>query len=250
MLKTVKFRFYEELNDFLPDSKKKVLFPHSFTGSPSVKDVIEALGIPHTEVDLILVNQKSEPFSYRIKAGDIISVYPVFESLNISNVTRLRKNTLRDTKFILDVHLGKLAKYLRMTGFDTLYKNDYLDNQIIEIALSENRIVLTRDTMLLKIKKLTHGYWIRATDPMKQLHEVLIRFDLFSDIRPLERCITCNGIIKETSKESVLHLLKTRTRLYYNEFFQCSICYQVYWKGSHYKKIMSFADTLKSAGKS
>ncbi len=245
MLKSANFRFYEELNDFLSTAKKKSLFSYNFEGSPSVKDAVGAIGVPHTEIDLILVNGKSVDFSHRLQNEDIISVYPVFESMDISNVTHLREKPLRESKFILDVHLGKLARYLRMIGFDTLYENNYEDSKIVKIAKDEKRIILTRDVELLKIKTITHGYWVRSKDPVKQLNEIVLRFDLFSNIKTFYRCITCNGIIKKTTKESVLDKLQPKTKLYYNDFYQCISCEKVYWKGSHYYKMKSFINNLK-----
>ena len=114
-------RFYEELNDFLPEEKRKKRFLHQYIDRTSVKDLIESLGVPHTEIDLILVNGKSVSFKYLINDGDDISVYPVFESIDITGLQHLRPKPLRDPKFIADVHLGRLARYLRMLGFDTLF---------------------------------------------------------------------------------------------------------------------------------
>ncbi len=200
MPRTINIRFYEELNDFLPKDKKKVTFEHTFSGKMTVKDIIESLNVPHTEIDLILLNGKSVDFNARPESGDRISVYPVFESLDISNVTRLRPEPLRNPRFILDVHLGKLAKYLRMLGFDSLYQNDFEDDEIIEISIKEKRIILTRDLGILKNNKVTHGYWIRSQKPKVQMNEVLNRFDLSNQIEPLNRCIECNGKIAEVDK--------------------------------------------------
>ena len=177
------FRFYEELNDFLPTDKRKIAFPYKFSGSPSVKDVIEAIGVPHTEVDLILVNGNSVKFCHKLSHGDHISVYPVFENLDISHVSRLRPKPLRKTRFIVDVHLGRLSRLLRMLGFDTLYKNNYKNEEIITEALTQKRIILTRDQGLLKNRSITHGYLIRGTDPHEQAREVICRFDLYSQNR-------------------------------------------------------------------
>ncbi|MBU4287980.1 MAG: Mut7-C ubiquitin/RNAse domain-containing protein [Proteobacteria bacterium] len=182
------FRFYEELNDFLPADKRKIAFPCKFSGSPSVKDVIEAIGVPHTEVDLILINGNSVKFDHILSHGDHISVYPVFENLNISHVTRLRPKPLRKTRFIVDVHLGRLSRLLRMLGFDTLYKNNCKNEEIITEALTQKRIILTRDPGLLKNKSITHGYLIRGTDPHEQAREVIRRFDLSSQAKPFIRC--------------------------------------------------------------
>ncbi len=138
-MKQACFRFYAELNDFLPPGRRMVGFTRAFEGSPSVKDLIEALGVPHTEVDLILVNGISVDFSYRVREGDRISVYPVFESIDITPLVRVRPRPLRETRFVLDAHLGRLAGYLRMLGFDTLYRNDYRDEELERISGARSR---------------------------------------------------------------------------------------------------------------
>lgn len=231
------FRFYEELNDFLPETRKKIHFSVNYEQKHSVKDAIESLGIPHTEVDLILVNGKSVSFNYHIQSNDKISVYPVFESLDISGVTKLRSKPLRDPSFVLDVHLGKLAKYLRMTGFNTKYENSLDDNDIVNIAGKENRIILTRDIGLLKHKRVTHGYWLRSQQPIDQFIETAKRFDLVSKFKPFHRCTVCNGLIEETTKQSVIRQLKPKTKIFFNEFYKCLSCGKVYWKGSHFEKM-------------
>ena len=204
MLKQATFRFYEELNDFLPLDKKKVDFVRPFSGNPSIKDIIEAIGVPHVEIDLILVNGNSVDFKYILQNNDRVSVYPAFETLGINNVTHLRAQPLRVSTFILDVHLGKLANYLRMLGFDTLYRNDNDDPEIIRISLEEHRIILTRDIGLLKVKSVTHAYFVREQHPKRQLEEVLKHFDLYKDINPFNRCIKCNGHLEPVEKEEIL----------------------------------------------
>ena len=246
--KKIWFRFYEELNDFLPKERKKVRFQVKYEQKQSVKDAIESLGIPHTEVDLILVNGQSVSFNYHILPDNQISVYPVFESLDISQVTHLRKEPLRNPLFILDVHLGKLAKYMRMTGFDTLYENWFDDSEIVEISIRDNRIILTRDIGLLKHKTVTHGYWIRSQKPLEQFNETARRFDLFSKFKPFHRCTVCNGFVKKTSKQSVIHQLKPRTKIYFDEFFKCSSCSKVYWKGSHFVRMQKLIFELADVG--
>ncbi len=244
-MKTATFRFYEELNDFLPEKKRKKSFLYQFSGSPSVKDAIEAIGIPHSEVDLILVNGESVTFSQRLSEKDNVSVYPVFESIDISPVNRLRITPLRKTRFILDVHLGKLAKYLRMAGFDTLYETDYSDSEIVDISRKGKRIILTRDVGILKYKTVTHGYWIRSQDPYEQFREVIRHFDLYNQFQPFQRCMDCNGIIEKAAKSQVVHHLKPRTRQYYNDFYQCARCKKVYWKGSHVKRMQELMDRIE-----
>lgn len=231
------FRFYEELNDFLPPENRKKSFVYLFFGSPAIKDVIEALGIPHVEVDMILVNGQSVSFGYRLKSGDMVSVYPVFESLDINTQANLREKPLRDSKFIADVHLGKMAKKLRMLGFDTIYQNDWDDPQIVDIAQKEHRIILTRDRELLKNSRVTHGYWVRSKKSDKQVSEIVSRFDLYSQIKPFFRCMTCNGLIQKVSKEEVESQLEPMTRQFYHEFFRCSNCQKIYWKGSHFERM-------------
>jgi uncharacterized protein with PIN domain len=236
--KEATFRFYEELNDFLPQTRRKASFSYRFSGSPSIKDAIEAVGVPHTEVDLILVNGISVDFSHRIEHGDFISVYPVFERLDISVVTRLRPAPLRNPRFVLDVHLGTLAKKLRMLGFDTRYETGYTDGEIARIASDERRIVLTRDIGLLKRSEVERGYWLRSQTPAKQFLEVLEQFDLFSKSSPFSRCLNCNGIIRRVGKHEVEKLLQPKTRRYYDEFYRCDSCGKIFWKGSHYLRMM------------
>lgn len=243
--KTAWFRFYAELNDFLDPEKRQKEFLYRFNGSPAVKDAIEALGVPHPEVDVILANGSSVGFDYLLQVSDRVSVYPVFESLDISPLIRLRERPLRKTAFILDVHLGKLARLFRMLGFDTLYRNDYDDPEIIRVALKKRRIILTRDRGLLKNSLVTHGYWIRAQEPMEQAREVLERFDLFSQIRPFKRCLACNGEIKKVPKEKVLDRLPPKTKTSYDDFRICSGCGKIYWQGSHYRAMMNVIDRLK-----
>ncbi len=242
--KSATFRFYEELNDFLNKNNKKQDLYYSFYGSPTVKDAIESFGIPHTEVDLILANGVSVDFNYKLKTNDRISVYPKFETFEISSVTKLRQPPLRKILFILDVHLGKLTRYLRLTGFDCYYHNSLKDNEIVDIAENENRIILTRDKGLLKHNKVTHGYYVRSGNPRTQLKEVLKRFDLKNRVTMFTRCMDCNGPIEYTPKEDVQKQLPEGTKKYYNEFYQCMNCGKIYWKGSHFFNMTRFIESI------
>jgi uncharacterized protein len=238
------FRFYEELNDFLPPEKQKKAFPYSFNGTPSVKDAIEAIGIPHVEIELILINGISVDFSCKLHNEDKISVYPVFETLDITPLIRLRERPLRETRFVLDVHLGKLAKYLRLCGFDTFYKRNFSDFEIIELSALEKRIILTRDLGLLKNKKVTRGYWIRSQYLYAQMKEVFKRFDLSSQILPFTRCMECNGLLTSVPKNEIIDILLPETKEFYNNFLQCKDCMRIYWEGSHYERMKKFIDKL------
>ena len=236
------FRFYEELNDFLRPQKQKQTFPYYFQGNPSVKHAIESIGVPHPEIDLILVNGRSVDFSCRLRDQDRVSVYPEFESMDISPIIKLRSKPLRNSAFILDVHLGKLAKNLRLLGFDTLYRNDYDDPEIVQIAAEEKRIILTRDRHLLQARAVHRGYWVRSGDVEVQLQEVIRRFDLFSQIVPFKRCLSCNGSIEKIAKAHILSRLEPKTILYYHTFFQCRHCGKIYWRGSHFEKLCAKID--------
>jgi uncharacterized protein with PIN domain len=247
---TAQFRFYEELNDFLSPDQKKIRFTYLFKGSPSIKDAIEAIGVPHTEIDLILVNGRSVDFHYLLQDGDDVSVYPVFERLDISPIVRLRQKPLRNPAFVLDVQLGRLAKYLRMVGFDTLYRNDFKGKEIIHRSEKEKRIILTRDVSLLKNKSVTRGCWIRSLLPEQQLMEVIQRFDLSSQIRPFQRCLICNGMIESVEKSSVLKKIPPKTALYFDVFYHCLSCGKIYWLGSHYERMKARISELMKASTS
>jgi uncharacterized protein with PIN domain len=239
------FRFYEELNDFLPAVKRKKRFEHNYIDRASVKDVIESLGVPHTEVDLILVNGKSVGFGYLINDGDDISVYPVFESFDISEVQHLRPKPLRKPKFICDVHLGKLARYLRMMGFDVLYKNSFDDKEIVKLSLKERRAILTRDRGILKRNEVTHGYFIRSGEVEKQAEEVVRRFDLQKLIKEFTRCLDCNYKLIKIAKAKILGELPPKVASYKNEFFKCPGCSKLYWKGTHHQRMLAFIKKMK-----
>ncbi len=245
---SLQIRFYEELNDFLPFEQRKISFRHRFKQPGSIKDMIEALGVPHTEVDLIMVNGESVDFNYLVQDGDRISVYPVFEAFDITPVTRIRPAPLRVTRFVLDTHLGRLAAYLRLLGFDTLYRNDYDDRTLAEISARERRILLTRDKQLLMRKQITHGRYVRATQPQRQLAEVVGRFDLYKSERPFTRCMHCNGEIRPVPKQEIASRLLPRTTARYNEFRQCAQCNKIYWKGSHYQRMQQLLAAINEHG--
>lgn len=231
------FRFYAELNDFLPAEKRQVATPHAFEGSPAVKDTLEAIGVPHTEIDVILVDGRSVDFTYRLRGGERVAVYPVFERFDVAGVTRLRPAPLRVTRFIADVHLGTLARYLRLLGFDTAWERDLDDVQIIERARSEQRIILTRDRGLLKDGRVTHGYWLRNTDPQAQLTEVVRVLDLSAAFRPYTRCMQCNGVLRDASPAEIAGEVPRAVLEAHRAFSKCEGCGRVYWAGSHRRRL-------------
>jgi uncharacterized protein len=245
-MKKLYIRFYEELNDFLPASGKKKRFAHEFWGNPSVKDLIESLGVPHTEVDLILVNNKSVSFNYNINAEDDISVYPVFESFDISDVQHLRPEPLRRPKFVLDVHLGKLTHYLRMLGFDSAYKNNFSDETIVKISIKEKRTILTRDLGILKRSEVTHGYFVRNTNPLEQIKEVINRFQLEKITKKFSRCLECNGKLEQIDKELILNKIPDKVKLNQKSFYICSDCNKIYWQGTHFQNMSKILKIILS----
>lgn len=243
---SIYLRFYEELNDFLPEEKRKKRFIHHFIDRTSVKDLIESLGIPHAEVDLILVNRKSVGFNFLINDGDDISVYPVIESFDITDVQHLRPKPLRKPKFVADVHLGKLTKYLRMIGFDVFYRNDLDDEAIIKFSIKEGRTILTKDRGILKRNEVTHGYWVRSTKAEEQIKEVIRRFDLQKSIKEFSRCIECNELLVPEEKNKLVSDLPPKVIQSQYVFYRCPSCKRIYWKGTHYQRMLSFIQSLKN----
>ena len=229
------FHFFHSLNDFFSKSQKNTVVVYRFNPGTSVKDAIEAIGIPHVEVDSILVNNLPENFNYILTDSDNVEVFPYSANASIKP---------HPTKFIVDVHLGKLARLLRLTGFNTLYANNYTDKEIVTKAVDDNRIALTRDVGLLKHKAITYGYWLRSQIAEEQLAEIISRFNLLAEIKTFTRCLVCNGEIVPVSKESIIEKLPANTKEQFNEFYQCEQCKRVYWKGSHYEKMEKFIEQI------
>lgn len=240
---TAIIRFYEELNDFLPTDEKKRQFSARFHAGDTVKALIESLGVPHTEVDLILLNGRSVSFEHKLRPGDRISVYPVFESMEIGAVTKVRPSPLRRTRFVLDVHLGRLAKLLRMLGFDTLYSNSYDDSGLSRISRDQRRIILTRDRELLKRSMITHGYCLRSDQPMEQLLEVLKRFDLSEKVKPFSRCLRCNSVLQAIDADQAAPAVPEYVARTYHHYKCCPECGRIYWQGSHWEHMKRVLET-------
>lgn len=235
-----RFRFYAELRDFLPEDQRSGDIKVKIVGHETVKHLVEALGVPHTEIDLILANGESIDFDYLVAENDHISVYPMFEAIDIQPISKVRQEPLRVPKFINDTHLGKLADYLRLLGFDTLYWNDIQDDELAAISVAEERTILTRDRGVLKRKVVKRGYLVRADLPRDQVIEVLRRFDLAALAKPYSRCSLCNGELEKAKKEEVMDKLEPLTKRYFHHFKRCPECGQVYWKGSHFERMDDF----------
>jgi uncharacterized protein with PIN domain/sulfur carrier protein ThiS len=234
---TAIFRFYEELNDFLAPERRKREFSCPCARAATTKHMIEALGVPHTEVELVLVNGESVGFDRILEHGDRVAVFPKFEMVDVTPLLRIREHPLRITRFIADAHLGGLAHLLRMTGFDTLYDNNYHDRQIELLAAQERRIVLTRDRELLKRRSITHGCYVRALKPPDQLCEIFDRLDLAQSIKPFTLCLNCNAPLRPVEKAAVLERLPPSVRERFDHFSTCDICQRVFWEGSHWQRM-------------
>ncbi len=230
-------RVYGELNDFLPPADRHATLELRFGRGTSVKDFIEARGVPHTEIDLVLLNGESVDFGCLVGDGDRVTVYPVFEAFDVVSVTRVRPEPLRVIRFVLDVHLGRLARYLRLAGFDTAYARDADDEHLAAVSKSEHRILLTRDQGLLKRRAVTHGSFVRSTMPSRQLAEVVSRFDLRRLVHPFSRCTVCNGVLEIADRSDIEAGVPERSRAHFAEFLRCPTCRRVYWKGSHFPRL-------------
>lgn len=240
------FRFYEELNDFLPPGLRKRDIALPIDRARSVKDAIEAAGVPHTEVDLILVDGRSVGFGHVLRGGERVAVYPVFELLDIAPLVRLRPRALRDPRFVADGHLGKLARHLRMAGFDVLWGSDWDDDRIVAISAADRRTILTRDKALLRRADVERGYFVRATESEAQLGEVLRALQLEGNLAPFTRCRECNALLADVGRDDVLELVPEKVRALYDRFRRCPGCGRVYWEGSHFQRLKGLIE--RSAG--
>jgi uncharacterized protein len=244
---SVSIRFYGELNDFLPPPRRFTRCSVPFRDGCTAKAAIEDLGVPHTEVDLILVGGVSVGFSHRLAPGDELSVYPVFESFDVSGITRLRPRPLRVTRFVADVHLGKLARILRLFGFDCLYGNSATDDELVLASRRDNRILLTRDRGLLKRRALTHGCYLRSADPRRQAAEVVERLDLRTQARPFSRCLACNAVLEPVDAEEARPGVPPAVAAAYDRFSRCPACRRIYWRGTHWERLRGLAERVLGA---
>ncbi|MBF6424854.1 Mut7-C ubiquitin/RNAse domain-containing protein [Nocardia cyriacigeorgica] len=233
----VELRVYAELNDFLPPQSRYRMLWRPVRPHQTVKDVVEAAWVPHTEIDLLLVNGESVDFGHRPRPGDRLAVYPVFETLDIGALTRVRPRPLRDPRFLVDVNLGGLARLMRLMGLDIRCEFAADDAELARISAAEHRILLTRDRGLLARRIVTHGVFVRADRPEDQIVEVITRLDLADRLAPLTRCVRCGGLLAEVDKSEVADRLQPLTLRYYDTFRQCRGCGRVYWAGTHQRRL-------------
>lgn len=240
----VDLRFYGALRDFLAKGASSGLVTRTFDVAGSVKDMIEACGVPHTEIALVIANGEPVDYRYRVGNGDRIAVYPPFTSIDVSPVALVAPEALDEPRFVLDVHLGRLARFLRLLGFDALHDRHSTDPDLVDISTRQRRILLTRDIELLMHGSLTHGYFVRSVQLESQLEEVADRFDLRNLARPFSRCMACNGPLHAVPKADVAADLPEATRAAYDDFKRCAACRRIYWPGAHYRRLSGIVDSV------
>ena len=244
-MKKVSVRVYAELNDFLRKDLRQTTVCYSFRGRVTVKEAVESLGVPHSAVDLVLLNSNPAGWNHLLNDGDYLSVYPEFETFDVTGLTLNGRKPLRNTKFIVDAHLGGLARKLRLLGFDSVYEPGIHDDTIIELASSEKRIILTRDKGILRSGKVDHAYFVRNTHTQEQIREVVDKFALKSQFRPFTRCLICNEELNRIESSVAKDLVDQDTLRIFSDFFRCSGCGKVYWEGSHYDRMRNFICDLE-----
>ena len=223
------FRFYEELNDFLPKYRKKIEFESEFNKKKSIKDIIEEFGVPSTQVDLVLINGKSVDFNYILHDGDRVSVYPVFESFNIQNVTRLRRFPLRRTQFIADINLKNIVKPMRVLGFDVDFNGSYTTQDIIVKSIQEKRIILTKREELIKFKSVTHGMLIRPGTAVEQVKTIIDGLDINDRMKPFSRCLRCNDPLENRQTKQMMDRISPETKSIFEKYLLCKSCGKQNW---------------------
>ena len=236
-MRTIHLRCYEELNEFLPSEKRKVQFIHTIPVQTSVKDLIESFNIPHTQVQMILVNGEQEDFSYIVQNNDRISIYPYFHSFNVNSVSKIFHPLPDKIRFLADQHLGMLARYLRMLGIDTDYNANLTGHKLVHKANQEERILLTKDHNILKRNELKYGYFVYADDLDSQLYELILQFKLKEHITLFSRCLECNSLLHPIEKAMIEHRLPQKVKEYHQNFTICTRCDKIYWKGTHYDRM-------------
>jgi uncharacterized protein with PIN domain len=241
--KTAELRFFGDLVDFLPNRGRVV--ERTFDVSPAVKDMIEACGVPHPEVDLVLVDGEAVGWGHAVRDGELISVYPRFHNFDVAELSAVHVPPLPEDRFVLDVHLAALARYLRLLGLDTLAPPGAGNGELAAVSAGEKRWLLTRDVGLLKRSIVRHGYFVRSQEPLEQCVEVVRYFDLGGGLNPFSRCMECNGTIHPVAAAAVSDRLPPRVKARHDTYRQCADCQRPYWRGSHYERLANIVETVR-----
>jgi len=240
---TIHLRLYEELNDYLPLERRKRTFALQVADGRTVGEVVDELGVPRGAIDLALVDGEPVGFVHRVCDGERLALYPVFEAFDVGTVTRLPGRPLRRTRFVLDVHLGRLTRYLRLLGFDCQYRNDAADDDLAAVSGAESRVLLSRDRALVGRRDLRHAYLVTETLPRDQAVEVVQRLDLAAQVRPFTRCLVCNGGVERVARAAVGDRLPTGDDVL-PPFTRCGGCGRLYWQGRHRPRMARLLDTI------
>ena len=225
--------FPEEFRRFVRPRKRDLNIRYVVDRKTSVKDIIEALGVPHTEVGRITAGGESVGFDWIPTDSNRIHIRPITPPFDVTKPSFLRPIPFSGLRFIVDVNVGKLALLLRILGLDTEYTNTLGDREIAERAESEQRIVLSKDTGLLKRNQVVFGRHIQSVRPDDQLVEVVRFFGIQGPFQPFSRCLRCNQVLEPVEKADILHRLQPKTKKYFNRFKTCPDCDRIYWNGSH-----------------
>ncbi|MBN1794187.1 MAG: hypothetical protein JW844_04405 [Candidatus Omnitrophica bacterium] len=243
-LNAVRVYFYGDLSLFLARRGAASISVQLAGDRVSIKDLVESLGVPHTEIDALFVNDRAVGFSHRISGNKRVRVYPDASRVRFAGVKKLRPTNPHKPAFLVDVHLGKVARMLRLLGFDTVFDPALDDTGIIDAAVKSRRIILTRDKGILKQRRVRYGYYVRGDSLTERMRGIVRRYDLTGKIKPFARCVGCNGRLRRVRKERVLSELEPLTRRYYDEFYRCISCGKIYWEGSHHPRILAFIKNI------
>jgi len=232
---TVRLRFHGDLGVFLGSKAGDAIIERRLAEKTSIKDIIESCGVPHPEVDLILVDEQTVGFDHTLANDAKVEVFRVENRDTVSTEKRLQATGI--SMFVADGHLGGLARNLRLLGFDVAYRQNAGDRLLLEVMARENRALLTRDRRLLMHSIVQHGYCPRSQNTDEQTIEVIRRFNLSELIAPFTRCLRCNALLEDAAKAAIIDKLKPLTKIYYEQFRRCPGCGQIYWAGSHFQKL-------------
>ncbi len=228
-MKTSYFRFYGQLNDFLPLEKRQKTSPYSFWGNPTIQDACAAQGVPHPEIFLVVKDSCPVNLKDNLEGEERISVYPRWTNLNLPRQWQQSPEFPAYPVFAAADHLGKLVRLMRILGFDVVFKG--------RVEEEGDWIILTRKLPDLKMSRVSHGYMPRSDDPYNQLEEVLDYFNLREKIRPLSRCPGCNMVLEPVAAEEIWDRLEPKTKKYYRKFKICPGCKKIFWRGSHFRRL-------------
>lgn len=218
----VTLRIARDLQFFLAPRRRHRPVQLAHDGTSTLGHLVQSVGVPLTEVGEMRVADRVAPPSTQPASGAVVSV---------SARGRPQPTPTWPPRFLLDVHLGTLARWLRLVGLDAAYRNDRDDARLASVAAEESRVLLSKDRGLLQRRAVRAGAYVRGDRPDDQLADVLDRFA--PPLRPWTRCLSCGGPLCEVSKSEVAGQLRPGTRRTYDAFARCAHCGQVYWHGAH-----------------